>query len=406
MARWRQPVVIWLRRTRTNQYWKRRRQKERAQAGPHWRMPWGSAALYGSVLAGAALVLWKVPPQGATIPVTSQLIVPARPSWLDRTFGQWQVRPGTLRGWLNLGVPLLGLMMDRENFRIRPLALAVTGLRSITGVPLNNLRDLLRVDIPDLALVPPSIPVKAHRTVPKTKRDVRPRAQEAIDPTLPGDHGRIWAELGAAPLVGIYQTHSHESFWQYVPAGSATPYSSDWSKTIVQVGWWLAEDLHAAGAAVVQSRVDNMAEGLLASYNRSYYTAKQLLKWYPTVHMLIDLHRSPNAVPPAVIQGTKVSKITIVVGTNKLLPNEYWHQNLEAALKLSKALARIAPGILNGKGIDMVPYRYNQQLMPADLMIEVGGPNSTLAEERYAVHDLAEAIADVTRASSTAPKSG
>lgn len=391
MARWRQPVVIWLRRAQKNRYWNRKRKRT---VDDKRRVPWSSAALYAAALLAAAGVLWKVPPKSSDIPVSARLVVPSKPSWIDRTLSNWNVPAATFRGWLNQGVPLLGLVMDSYNFEVHLNALVATGVRAITGIQLTSLDSLITVDIPALSVV--HYPVAAPVTNKPTKQ-VRPKAQDAVDASLPGDGGRVWAELGQDPLVGIYQTHSHESFWSELPSGSATAYSRDWSKTIVQVGWWLAVDLHDTGTPVVQSRVDNMSEGLLASYNKSYYTAKQLIKWYPSVRMLLDLHRGSSAVAPAAIQGNKVAKILIVVGTNKLLPNEYWHQNLEVALRLSKVLQEVAPGILEGKGIETVPYRYNQQLMAADLMVEVGGPNSTMAEERYAVHDLAEAITELIR---------
>ena len=173
--------------------------------------------------------------------------------------------------------------------------------------------------------------------------------------------------------------------------------STAWSKTIVQVGWWLSQDLSQLGVSVVQSRVDNMKDGLLASYNTSYYTAKQLLRWYPSVKVLIDLHRGQagGSETTGIVHGIKMARILIVVGTNKLLPDPYWHQNLAFAMRLAKELGVVAPGILRGNGIDMVPYRYNQQLMPNDLLIEIGGPDNTLAQERYAAHDLAEALAQI-----------
>ena len=382
MARWRLPVIIWFLRGSKNRYGNKRWPVTHQR-----RIPWASATLYGGTLFLAAAVLWKVPARPTAIPVSTYPALPSKPSWMDKRLASWKVYPTTFRSWLNQGIALLGLVMDPSDVQAHVNQLLATGLHTMTGVPLNNLPALLRLEIPALATVHPA---KARpRSEPKPPRA---KAQNEVDKSLPGDGGRVWAELGQDPVVGIYQTHSHESFWPYVPTGSATAYSTDWSKTIVQVGWWLAVDLHQTGIAVVQSRVNNMSEGLLASYNKSYYTAKRLLKWYPTVRMLIDLHRAPQNVPPALIQGNKVSKIAIVVGTNKLLPNEYWHQNLAFALKLSKVLEEVAPGILRGQGIETVPYRYNQQLMPADVMIEVGGPNSTLAEERYAVHDLAEAI--------------
>ena len=148
-----------------------------------------------------------------------------------------------------------------------------------------------------------------------------------------------------------------------------------------------------------------MKEGLLASYNTSYYTARQLLRWYPSVKVLIDLHRGQAArsETTTVVKGVTMSRILIIVGTNKLLPDPYWHQNLEFAMRLAKALGKVAPGILRGNGIEMVPYRYNQQLMPMDVLVEIGGPDNTLAEERYAAYELAQALADVMAQSSHHP---
>lgn len=388
MAHWRYPAVIWLRRMKKERYWRVKR------AGKGQRVPWTSAALYGVALMAAGLVLWRVPAHSGTLPVTTN-IASAKPSWMDSKIQGLKAPARTLKAWLNDGIPLIGLTLNPKNFAIHVKGLVVTGLAEVSGVKLSSLQGLLAMEMPQLAAIPMVKPTTHKPVQSKPRVPARPKAQDAVDKSLPGDGGRVWAELGQSPVVGIYQTHSHESFWPYVVSGSTAAYSTDWSKTIVQVGWWLSEDLHRNGLSVVQSRVDNMAQGVLASYNTSYYTAKTLMKWYPTVRMLIDLHRAANNVNPVTIHGNKVSKILLVVGTNKLLPNPYWHQNMAVALKLAQALKDIAPGILEGNGIDTVPYRYNQQLMPADFMVEVGGPNSTLSEERYAVHDLAEAIQEV-----------
>ncbi|WP_338055058.1 stage II sporulation protein P [Sulfobacillus harzensis] len=385
MARWRHPAVIWLRRIKKEQYWRGKRPRRVR------RMPWTSATLYGVALLAAGLVLWRVPANPGTLPVSSRP-VSDRPSWMDRGIAGLKAPESTLKAWINDGIPLIGLTLNPSNFAMHVRDLLTTGLTEVSGVHITSLKGLLAMEIPQLAALPHVTPPTHRVATANPSKAPRPKEQDAVDKSLPGAGGRVWAELGKDPQVGLYQTHSHESFWPYVAAGSSTAYSTDWSKTIVQVGWWLSEDLHREGLSVVQSRVDNMSEGVLASYNKSYYTAKTLLKWYPTVRMLIDLHRAPDNVGPANIHGHKVAKILLVVGTNKLLPNPYWHENLQVALKLARALKGLAPGILEGNGIDMVPYRYNQQLMPADLMIEVGGPNNTLAEERYAVHDLAEAI--------------
>ena len=384
VARWRQPVVIWLRRARKNRYWRRKARDSR----PRRQIPWVSAGLYGVTLLLAAAVLSKVPSKLTSIAVSTQLTTPTGPSRLDRLLSRGEIPDTTFRSWLNAGVPLVGLVLAPWNFRVHLRQLLTAGIRVTTGVPITSLNDLLAAAIPELQ----GVPAPKAVVVPRTSLSSRKKGQDAVEASLPGDGGRVWAQLGARPVVGIYQTYSHESFWPYVSPGPATPYSMDWPKTIVQVGWWLSQDLYQQGIAVVQSRVDNMSEGLLASFNKSYQTARQLVAWYPSVRLLIDLHRAPDTMAPAIIHGQKVSKIVIVVGTSQLLPNPYGPQNLLIAEKLSQALNSIAPGILGGKGIDKVPYRYNQQLMPGDLMIEVGGPNSSLEQERLAVADLAKAL--------------
>lgn len=405
MARkkWRQPTVIWLYALRKNRYWKRKRRnmsvagmpkakRMRSQRRPWRPVSWTSWAVYGGVLMATGLVLWQVPPQ--SLPVTGRLghsRSVSAPSIMDRAIHTFRLSSQSFRGWLKAGMPLIRWAEQPGHFSIQWQSVVMAGLADISGVRLTSLSGLLRMEIPALSVV--SHPTAVTAPIRSQSQDTQ--AQNQRDPSLPGDKGRVWAALGSSPEVGIYQTHSHESFYPALPKGAASPYTTQWSKTIVQVGWWLAQDIHSHGIPVVQSRVDNMSQGLLASYNQSYYTAKKLLAWYPKVRLLLDVHRSSSNVSAVKVHGVKMAPLVIVVGTNNLLPNPYWHQNLEVALKLSKALKQVAPGLLSTHGIDMVPYRYNQQLMPGDLMVEVGGPNSTMAEERYAVHELAAAVAEV-----------
>lgn len=365
-------------------------------------MPWTSVSLYGITLALATLVLWRTPSRPTVaIPVTGHLAGQGHQSWLASNLGALHVSRGSLISWMNQGIPLLGLTAESEPFRWRWRSWVLTGLIDLSGVRLTSLPALLELEIPALRLVPTELraPTTPSKPLPP------PSGQDATLSGLPGAGSRIWAKLGTNPLVGIYQTHSTESFWPVLHPGSPTANSTHWSDTIVQVGWWLANDLNQRGIGVVQSRVNNMSDGLLASYNKSYYTAKQLLKWYPTVRVLIDLHRgqASGSVTTTTIHGTKAARILIVVGTNKVLPNPYWHQNLTFAMRLAKALDAIAPGLLRGNGIESVPYRYNQQLMPADVLIEIGGPDNTLAEERVAAADLARALSIVVTSKGAVP---
>lgn len=396
---WRRPRVVWFFGKRPRPRRVRPPRASRRWTGPR-RVPWTSISLYGITLTLATLVLWRTPVgPSVAVPVTGSLAGHGHRSWLASHLDTLHVSRASMMSWLQAGIPILGITAESKPFQWHWRSWALTGLMDLSGVRLTSLHALLALEIPALRLVPrvTAVPVTPHKVVP------RPSPQDATMAGLPGENSRIWAELGQKPEVGIYQTHSTESFWSLLPSGSPTANSTQWSHTIVQVGWWLAADLHQHGIGVVQSRVNNMSEGLLASYNKSYYTAKQLLKWYPTVRVLIDLHRGQAAgsVTTTTVKGIKTAAILIVVGTNKVLPNPYWNQNLTFATRLAKALEQVAPGILRGNGIDMVPYRYNQQLMPQDVLIEIGGPDNTLNEEQKAAADLARALTVVLKSRTT-----
>lgn len=310
---------------------------------------------------------------------------------LHKWLALMHINETSLKDWLIAGAPLIAWADGNLSnpWQVHWRGLAAAGISAVTATPLHNLDELLGSAVPALAAAPlPSTPPRTSSILEETQTG------------LPGAGSKVWAELGASPVVGLYQTHSHESFWPLLPKGTAAAYSTDWSHTIVQVGWWLAQDLQSYSIPVVQSRVDNMREGTLASYTLSLQTAKTLLRYWPSVRVLLDIHRgnAPLSQTLTTVHGRKTAKILVVVGTNQLMPNPHWQENAAFALKLTEELKTLAPGILRGNGIETVPYQYNQQLLPADVIVEVGGAYNTLSEERQAVAELAAALADLIRA--------
>jgi stage II sporulation protein P len=357
--------------------------------------PWWSALLSYALVAllGVTIVVAAGSPRPpGLLPVMARLIrVNGAESAVQRTMNS--LSPAALSSrsaadWLVEGAPLIAWVEGNlpNPWQVHWHGMAQAALSTVTGTPLSSV----------FSLVDDAVPVLSAVRTPAASPQTIPPALLETDPHLPGDHGRVWAELGKAPLVGIYQTHSHEAF------GSATAtevYSTDWPHTVVQVGWWLAQDLHSYGIGVVQSRVDNMREGVLASWALSLQTARSLLRWYPSVRILLDLHRSQLPLKDTLVNldGQETARILLVVGTNQLLPNPHWQENMEFALKLAKELKTLAPGILRSPGVDVAPYRYNQQLLPADVLVEIGGPENTMAQERQAVAELAAALAALVR---------
>ncbi len=356
---------------------------------------WSALWSYGlvSLLAVAVLMASGAAPQPRAVPVTAP-VASEQPTGWDRWLSQLTVGPQTGRDWLDAGLPLLVWAQGQlpSPWPVHWRGLAADAVATLTGTPLSNLNRLLASAIPPVASLPAAASLSVR--LPPALRETAPR--------LPGDHGRVWAPLGMNPLVGIYQSHSREAFLPVLPADTAPAYSTDWPHTVVQVGWWLAQDLSLRDIPVVQSRVDNMQHGLLASYTIALGTAKTLMRWWPTVKVLLDVHRgqAPASATTLTLGGQPTARILLVVGTSQLLPNPHWHENLAFALALSRELNQLAPGIVRTPGVETVPYRYNQQLLPADVQVEIGGSHNTLAEERRAVVELADALAALIRAGS------
>ena len=371
------------------------REPPAARRPPGAESAWSALTSYGlvAVLAVAVLMASGTASAPRVVPVTAP-VASGQPSGWARWLSRLTVGQQTGRDWLDAGLPLLSWADGQlpSPWPVHWRGLAADGVAALTGTPLNNLNRLLSSAIPPVG----ALPVAAGPAVRL------PPALRTTAPGLPGDHGRIWAQLGARPLVGIYQSHSHEAFLPTLPAGTTLAYSTDWPHTVVQVGWWLAQDLSLRGIPVVQSRVDNMQHGLLASYTMALGTAKTLMRWWPTVKVLLDVHRGQAPAPATTLTvgGEPTARILLVVGTSQLLPSPHWHENLAFALALSRELGHLAPGIVRSPGVETVPYRYNQQLLPADVQVEIGGPHNTLAEERRAVVELADALAALIRAGS------
>ena len=80
-----------------------------------------------------------------------------------------------------------------------------------------------------------------------------------------------------------------------------------------------------------------------------------------------------------------------VVGTNGSgLHHPNWQKNMALALKLHVQLERMYPGIT--RPISLRSQRFNQDLLPGAMLIEVGAAGNTQAQALQAADCLATAI--------------
>lgn len=209
-------------------------------------------------------------------------------------------------------------------------------------------------------------------------------------------------EVGSeAPQVLIMHTHTTETYelaehsW-CDPAFSAR--STDLSINMVAVGEEMAAQLNAAGICTLHDTTLHDYPSYNGSYAKSNATVRSYLERYPTIKVVIDVHRDAiqrddgtRIKPIAMINGMKSAQVMIICGADVdgNLPN--FRQNLRFASRWQDKMESMFPGLTRPVLFD---YRYyNQDLTTGSLLIEVGGHANTLEEAKYAGRLAGQALA-------------
>lgn len=203
------------------------------------------------------------------------------------------------------------------------------------------------------------------------------------------------------PTVLIVHTHSSEAYtmetgWEYQESDQQRTLDAQYS--VVRVGDEIADLLTQAGISVLHDTTPNDYPDYNGAYERMRQTIEQYLTQYPTIQMVLDIHRdaapdsdgNPVALT-ANVQGDTCAELMIVVGTDEGgLSHPDWQENLSAGLKLQALLNRAAPGLC--RNLDLRTERFNQHETPGSLLVEVGASGNTLAEAIRSARILAQAL--------------
>ena len=206
------------------------------------------------------------------------------------------------------------------------------------------------------------------------------------------------------PLVLIVHTHGTESYSQdgaisYLDDGGELARSTDPKETVVAVGKTLADSLNQRGISTVHCTVMHDKEQYKDSYARAEETIRQYLARYPSIRLVIDLHRDSVVKstgelvrPVTAVDGEAVAQVMCVVGSDwGGQENPNWQGNLSLALKLREELNQkyqnlCRPAYLRAS-------TYNQELAPYSLLLEVGASGNSLAEAQRSASLIADALA-------------
>jgi len=209
--------------------------------------------------------------------------------------------------------------------------------------------------------------------------------------TLPADE----------PQILIIHTHASEAYTQ---AGMDRYAASDANRTedtqfnVVRIGDELTEILTEAGLNVIHDRGIYDYPSYTGSYLRAEAAISQYLESCPGIRVVLDIHRDALGSGDVVYktmaeeEGTVASQIMLLVGTDESgLEHPYWRGNLAFALYLQNAAHSAFPTLM--RPVSLVSQRYNQQLTPGSLIVEVGSSGNTLREALAAIRLFGRAIA-------------
>ena len=245
-----------------------------------------------------------------------------------------------------------------------------------TNVDIKDMRSLLQAEIPVLAAMKSGTKMVSAMNIPNF-----PKFEIANN--LP---------VGK-PLVGVYHTHTAES---YVPSSGVTHAPGGQKGDIVEVGEALAKRLNTYGIGTMQSTKIHDFPSFMKAYNASEITVKNMLAENPSIQMIFDIHRDAEKREntTVTVNGVQVARVMIVVTTGQPgLPHPNWQSNHAFAKLIDAKMNQRYPGV--SRGIRMDDWRYNQQLHPRALLLEVGCQENTKEEAERGIEMFGEIVAEI-----------
>ena len=202
--------------------------------------------------------------------------------------------------------------------------------------------------------------------------------------------------LSEGPLVLIIHTHATEAYSE--TEGYRT---TDTTQSVVRVGQALAERLNQNGIHTLHDTTLIDRSGYTDSYERAAEIIEAYLQEYPSIQMVIDLHRDAvtdengTQLPlTASIGGEEAAQMLLVMGTDTAgLHHPNWQENLAFALKLQALCQQEAAGSF--RDLNLRAERYNQHLTPHSILLEVGTAGNTLQQAITSAEFFADRLTEL-----------
>ncbi len=206
------------------------------------------------------------------------------------------------------------------------------------------------------------------------------------------------------PRILIVHTHTSEAYrpsdaFPYTPTDNDR--TEDTSFSVARVGKELADALNSAGIETLHD--ETLCD--YPSYNGSYKKSMELMeaykKRYPSIEIILDLHRDAMEQTDgtkistiADVNGEKAAQIMLVVGTDANgLTHPTWQKNFSFAVQLQQLLNSCYPGL--ARPLSVRRERFNGHMSERELLIEVGTTGNTMEEALVSARALAQVLSRI-----------
>lgn len=205
------------------------------------------------------------------------------------------------------------------------------------------------------------------------------------------------------PQVLIMHTHTTESYQPENVSYYDKDYicrTTDSDKNMTAVGDAMTEVFESRGIRVYHDTTVHDYPSYNGSYDRSRVTVADILEKYPSIKVVLDVHRDAIEreggeiiAPTAEINGKSCAQVMMICGCDDGTMNmPECMKNLRTAALFEQYMESAYPGLTRPVLYD---YRkYNQDMTTGSLLIEVGGHGNSLSQAVYAGRLSADAISD------------
>ena len=207
------------------------------------------------------------------------------------------------------------------------------------------------------------------------------------------------------PQILIMHTHGTEAYTMadgddYTPSDTAR--TTDENYNMIRVGEEIKAVFEEMGLSVIHDTSLYDYPSYTGSYARSLKGIQSYLEEYPTISVVLDVHRdaligadgTAYKVTDTLEDGETVAQVMLVVGSNDGgLEHSNWEDNLTLAAHIQAAMLALHPGF--PRPVNLRSQRFNQHMTSGSLLVEVGTSGNTLQEALAGARKFARAAGKV-----------